>query len=91
MARRERRPAPPAAVGLSTTQRRVLVGAVPSIQGAGSGFASPATDQQIADELFLSVGAVRTHLSVLYAKLGVEQLPQTRRECAWSSGPSPPA
>jgi pSer/pThr/pTyr-binding forkhead associated (FHA) protein len=65
----------PATVGLSTTQRRVLV-ALCRPYKAGREFASPATDQQIADELFLSVGVVRTHLRVLYAKLGVEQLPQ---------------
>ena len=66
----------PAAVGLSTTQRRVLL-ALCRPYKAGRRFAEPATDEQIADELFLSVGAVRTHLSVLYAKLGVEQLPQS--------------
>jgi pSer/pThr/pTyr-binding forkhead associated (FHA) protein len=65
----------PAAARLSTTQRRVLVALCRPYKGRG-GFASPATDQQIADELFLSVGAVRTHLRVLYAKLGIEQLPQ---------------
>ena len=65
----------PATVGLSSTQRRVLV-ALCRPYKAGREFASPATDQQIADELFLSVGAVRTHLRVLCAKLGVEPLPQ---------------
>jgi DNA-binding CsgD family transcriptional regulator len=64
-----------AAVGLSTTQRRVLVALCRPYKGR-SGFASPATDQQIAEELFLSVGVVKTHLSVLYAKLGVEKLPR---------------
>jgi hypothetical protein len=68
-------PQTPATVGLSSTQRRVLV-ALCRPYKAGREFASPASDQQIADELFLSVGAVRTHLRVLYAKLGVEQLPQ---------------
>jgi pSer/pThr/pTyr-binding forkhead associated (FHA) protein len=63
----------PATVGLSTTQRRVLVALCRPYKGR-SGFASPATDQQIADELFLSTGAVKTHLRVLYAKLGVEAL-----------------
>jgi hypothetical protein len=64
-----------AAVGLSTTQRRVLVALCRPCEPGGA-FASPATDQQIAEELFLSIGAVRTHLRVLCAKLGVEQLPQ---------------
>jgi predicted component of type VI protein secretion system len=65
----------PAVVDLSTTQRRVLVALCRPCKGK-NGFASPATDQQIADELFLSVGAVKAHLSVLSAKLGVDALPE---------------
>ena len=68
--RRER----PAAVSLSTTQRRVLAALCRPYKARG--FASPATDEQIAEELFLSVGEVQTHLRVLYAKLGIEELPQ---------------
>ena len=64
----------PAAVSLSTTQRRVLL-ALYRPYRAESGFAQPAGDQQIAEELFLSAGGVRTHLEVLCAKLGVEQHP----------------
>jgi pSer/pThr/pTyr-binding forkhead associated (FHA) protein len=80
----------PAAVSLSTTQRRVLVALCRPYKDR-SGSASPATDQQIADELFLSVGAVKTHLRVLYAKLGVEELPQNKTrarlvERAFSAG-----
>jgi DNA-binding CsgD family transcriptional regulator len=65
---------PPSPSGLSTTQRRVLVALCRPYTGRG-GFASPATDQQIAEELFLSVGVVQTHLRVLGAKLGVEGPP----------------
>ncbi len=80
----------PAAVSLSTSQRRVLVALCRPYKGR-SGFASPATDQQIAEELFLSVGAVKTHLRVLYAKLGIEELsPNEKRvrlvERAFSAG-----
>jgi pSer/pThr/pTyr-binding forkhead associated (FHA) protein len=80
----------PAAVSLSTTQRRVLVALCRPYEGS-SRFASPATDQQIAEELFLSVGVVKTHLAVLYAKLGVEELPQNETrvrlvERAFSAG-----
>jgi pSer/pThr/pTyr-binding forkhead associated (FHA) protein len=64
----------PAAVSLSTTQRRVLV-ALCRRYAARVAFAGPDADQQIADELFLSAGAVKTHMSVLCAKLGVEELP----------------
>jgi pSer/pThr/pTyr-binding forkhead associated (FHA) protein len=59
------------AVGLSTTQRRVLVALCRPCK-SGSGPGSPATDQQVAAELFLSVGEVAAHLRVLYAKLDVE-------------------
>lgn len=80
----------PLAVSLSTTQRRVLVALCRPQEGRGS-FASTATDVQIAEELFLSVGALKTHLRVLCAKLGVEELPQNETrirlvERAFSAG-----
>ena len=80
----------PSAVGLSTTQRRVLAALCRPYQGA-SGFATPAADAQIAEELVLSVGEVRAHLRVLYAKLSVEELPQDQKrvrlvERAFSAG-----
>jgi DNA-binding CsgD family transcriptional regulator len=58
-------------VSLSTTQRRVLAALCRPCQDR-SGSGSPATDQQIADELILSVREVATHLRVLCAKLGIE-------------------
>lgn len=61
-----------AVVDLSTTQLRVLVALCRPYKGA-SAFANPATNQQIADELFLSPDAVRTHLTVLFVKFGLEQ------------------
>ena len=36
---------------------------------------APAADEQIAEQLFLPVNSVRTHLMVLSAKLGVDQAP----------------
>jgi len=65
--------AKPVPVDLSTTQRRVLTALCRPYKGR-NGHARPATDEQIADELFLAVGVVKTHLSVLYAKLGVGEL-----------------
>jgi pSer/pThr/pTyr-binding forkhead associated (FHA) protein len=59
-----------AAVALSSTQRRVVQALCRPYTGR-SGFASPATDEQIAEELVVSVHEVRTHLAVLCAKLGV--------------------
>jgi pSer/pThr/pTyr-binding forkhead associated (FHA) protein len=68
----------PTALDLSSTQRRVLLALCRPYKD-GTAFASPATNQQIADELFLSVDAVKTHLRVLFAKFGVEQLPQNQK------------
>ena len=44
--------------------------------------ATPATNQQIADELFLSVQAVKAHLRALFEKFGVEDLPQNSKRAA---------
>jgi hypothetical protein len=68
-------PAP--TVDLSTSQHRVLVALCRPYKGGG--FATPPTDQQIAEELFLSVRAVQTHLMVLFAKLGADALPEDQR------------
>ena len=78
------------AASLSTTQRRVLVALCRPYKGQG-GFASPATADQIAEELFLSAGEVRGHLKVLHAKLGVEEPRQSETrvrlvERAFSAG-----
>ncbi len=80
----------PAAVALSSTQRRVLAALCRPYKGR-SGFASPASNEQIAEELFLAVGAVQAHLKVLYAKLGVEDGPASEKrvrlvERAFSAG-----
>lgn len=83
-------PVAPPRVRLSSTQRRVL-GALCRPYKATVAPPGPATDQQIADELVLSVGEVRAHLSVLYAKLEIDQAPSDDRrvrlaECALSTG-----
>jgi len=62
-------------VSLSTTQRRVLAALCRPYKDRG-GFAGPATDEQIADDLVLSVGEVRAHIRVLYAKLGIAEQPR---------------
>ena len=71
-------PAPdwPGPADLTEAQRRVLV-ALCRPYREGTRFARPATNQEIAQELFLSVEAVRTHLRTLFAKLGVEDLART--------------
>src|SRR5687768_9755438 len=69
------------AASLSETQRRVLVALCRPFKDGGA-FATPATNQQIADEVFLSVDAVKTHMRALFAKFGVEDLPQNRKRAA---------
>jgi pSer/pThr/pTyr-binding forkhead associated (FHA) protein len=44
-----------------------------------STFATPATNIEIAQELFLSVEAVKTHLRELYRRFALEQLPQNQK------------
>jgi pSer/pThr/pTyr-binding forkhead associated (FHA) protein len=83
-AREQRAPSPstphpgavpsPGAVSLSTTQRRVLVALCRPYKERGT-LATPAADEQIADEVVLSVSEVKRHVRVLYAKLGIEGAP----------------
>jgi pSer/pThr/pTyr-binding forkhead associated (FHA) protein len=63
---------------ISDAQRRVLVALCRPYKDPGP-FTTPTTNQQIADELFLSVEAVKTHLRALYARFGVEDLPHNRK------------
>jgi pSer/pThr/pTyr-binding forkhead associated (FHA) protein len=62
----------------SDAQRRVLVALCRPFKES-SGYVTPATNQQIADELFLSVDAVKTHLRALFAKFGIEELAQNQK------------
>jgi hypothetical protein len=45
----------------------------------GSAFAAPATNKQIAEELFLSLDAVKGHLRQLFARFGLDALPQNEK------------
>ena len=63
-------------VDLSESQRRVLVALARPL--AESAFASPATNRVIADELFLSVDAVKAHLRVLFERFGRAELHQNQ-------------
>jgi pSer/pThr/pTyr-binding forkhead associated (FHA) protein len=71
----------PAAATVSPAQRRVLLALCRPYKD-GSAFATPATNQQIGEELHLSVDAVKTHMRALFEKLGVEALPQNRKRVA---------
>lgn len=63
---------------LTETQRSVLV-ALCRPYKHDAAFANPATNQQIADELYLSIDAVKTHLRTLFAKFDVEELPHNQK------------
>lgn len=65
-------------IELSPAQRRVIV-ALCRPFGDGDQFATPPTNQQIADELCLSVAAVKTHLRVLSQRFGLGKLPQNAK------------
>jgi hypothetical protein len=57
---------------LTPAQRRVLVALCRPL-GGGRQAASPATNPEIAEQLFLSVAAVKTHMRALFAALAVEE------------------
>ncbi|HXR31752.1 MAG TPA: FHA domain-containing protein, partial [Solirubrobacterales bacterium] len=71
----------PAAATISPGQKRVLIALCRPFKD-GSAFATPPTNQAIAEELHLSVDAVKTHMRALFEKLGVEDLPQNRKRVA---------
>jgi hypothetical protein len=63
---------------LSPSQRRVLVALCrPCLNGGG--VVAPATNEQIAAELYLSVEAVKAHLREMYRRFGIEHLPQNQK------------
>jgi DNA-binding CsgD family transcriptional regulator len=51
---------------------------VPSVQHRPA-LARPSTNQEIAEELFLSAEAVKSHLRVLFAKGGLDSVPQSEK------------
>ena len=80
---------------LSPAQHRVLV-ALARPHGDEDAYARPARNQEIADELHLTVAAVKTHLRVLFQRFGLEDLPQNEKrarlvQAAFESGAISPA
>jgi pSer/pThr/pTyr-binding forkhead associated (FHA) protein len=63
---------------LTDTQRRVLIALARPFKDP-NGLATPATNKAIAEELFLSVDAIKGHLRVLFQKFGVQDLPQNQK------------
>jgi hypothetical protein len=75
---------------LTETQRRVLIALCRPYRDGGD-FTTPATNQQIAEELFLSVDAVKMHLRTLFGKFELGGLAQNEKrlrlaECALQFG-----
>jgi hypothetical protein len=75
---------------LSEAQRRVLIALCRPYLG-GAFHAAPATNRQIAAELFLSLETVKSHVRALFERFGVEDLPQNAKrarlvELAFQSG-----
>jgi pSer/pThr/pTyr-binding forkhead associated (FHA) protein len=62
---------------LPPTQRQVLVALARPYKH--NEFATPATNQEIASELHLSVDAVKSHLRSLFQRFGIEHLPQNQK------------
>src|SRR5581483_6211774 len=70
----------PAAVALTESQRKVLIALCRPYRDGG--YATPATNREIAAELFLSVDAVKLHLRAMFAKFGLGDLPQNQKRAA---------
>lgn len=66
-----------AALTLSPMQRRVLIALCRPVHDSES--ATPATNREIAAEVFLSVDAVKAHLRVLFERFGLSDLPQNEK------------
>jgi pSer/pThr/pTyr-binding forkhead associated (FHA) protein len=67
-----------AAVHVTETQRRVLIALCRPFKHQ-AGFATPATNPQIAAELHLTVAGVKTHLRALFHAFGIDELPQQEK------------
>jgi pSer/pThr/pTyr-binding forkhead associated (FHA) protein len=65
-------------VSLSVTQRKVLIALCRPFK-ASTAFVTPATNEEIAGELYLSVDAIKKHMRALFEKFGVEHLPQNEK------------
>jgi hypothetical protein len=64
-------------VRLTETERKVLVALCRPL--ADSAYATPATNREIADEVHLSVDAVKAHLRVIFERFGLADLPQNQK------------
>jgi hypothetical protein len=65
---------------LTPAQRRVLVALCRPFRE--STYSTPATNQQIADELVVSVDAVKSNLRALFSAFGIDDLPQNQKRAS---------
>ena len=65
---------------LTQRQRRVLIALCRPYRDAT--YATPATNQQIADELVVSVDAVKSALRALFEVYGIDHLPQNKKRAS---------
>jgi hypothetical protein len=63
---------------LTDSQRRVLLALCRPFRDGGR-YAAPASNQKIADELFLSLDAVKMHLRTLFSGFELSDLPQNQK------------
>lgn len=62
---------------VSDAQRRVLIALCRPL--VGSERSMPATNEEIARELVLSIAAIKSHLRALFERFGLERLPQNEK------------
>jgi FHA domain/Bacterial regulatory proteins, luxR family len=67
----------PSSIPLTPAQRRILVALCRPVRD--SAFYTPMTNREIAEELSLSVDAVKAHLRTLFERFGLESLPQNEK------------
>jgi hypothetical protein len=80
----------PTVESLSPTQRKVLLALCRPYKSGGA-YATPASNNQIASEVFLGVDAVKNHLRLLFQRFEIADLPQNQKrarlvECAFQWG-----
>src|ERR1700748_159566 len=67
----------PSTIPLSPMQRKVLIALCRPVHASAA--ATPPTNRQIAEEVYLTVDAVKAHLRVLFERYGLSQLPQNEK------------
>jgi hypothetical protein len=75
---------------LTDIQRKILVALCRPYMSSGP-YATPASNNQIASEVFLGVDAVKNHLRILFQRFEIADLPQNQKrarlvECAFQWG-----